>query len=133
MTDPKDNPTWVYHKTEKAKVVSAADAQEFYELGWADSPAAAMKVEGTLLYKRLEGELVEGDPDPPDEIIIESDFFPPDMVEEALKEGWYKNPTEAGDAPPDKPKLPKEEEASSSGAVTMESASSGAVTLTLQS
>ena len=56
-----------------------------------------------VLYQRLKGEIVEGQPPAGKEVIIESDSFPVELVEDALKDGWYKTKKEAGDAPPDKP------------------------------
>ncbi len=32
--------TWVYHETEKAKIVTMEEAEELYKDGWADTPAA---------------------------------------------------------------------------------------------
>ncbi len=34
------NRTWIYHKTEKPKIVHLSEAQEYYDKGWADTPAA---------------------------------------------------------------------------------------------
>jgi hypothetical protein len=32
-------PTWVYHRTEEAKIVDKCEAEILYHQGWADSPA----------------------------------------------------------------------------------------------
>lgn len=58
---------------------------------------------GTTLYKRLKGEIVEGQ-ESPEEIIIESDLFPNELVAKKLQDGWYKTKEKAGEATPDKPK-----------------------------
>lgn len=59
------------------------------------------------LYKRLEGEIVEGDENPLDEVIIESESFPESAVKNALKDGWFLTEEEAAHAPPDKAKVSK--------------------------
>lgn len=53
------------------------------------------------LYKRLEGEIVEGDENPFDEVIINSESFPESTVKGAIKDGWFKTEEEAAHAPPD--------------------------------
>lgn len=111
MSEEIENATYVYHKTEEAKIVSEEEALELYKQGWFDSPKAAEDSEvenqpgedGTVLYKRIKVELVEGQPPAGDEFIIESDLFPEDLLEEAFKDGWYRTEAEAGNAPPDKP------------------------------
>jgi Tfp pilus assembly protein PilP len=40
-----DEKTWVYHATEKPKIVTRSQAEELYENGWADTPA---KFKGVL-------------------------------------------------------------------------------------
>ena len=32
------NPTWVYHHTEKAKIVEADEAEKLFKSGWSDTP-----------------------------------------------------------------------------------------------
>jgi len=59
------------------------------------------------LYKRLLGELIEGDPNPPNEVIIESESFREEDAPNKIKEGWLATEEEAGNAPPDKPKKDK--------------------------
>ncbi len=34
-----DYKTWVYHKSEKAKIVQKSEAMKLYARGWFDSPA----------------------------------------------------------------------------------------------
>ena len=58
---------------------------------------------GTMLYKRLIGEIVEGE-ETPEEVLIQSDNFPDEFVSRNLEEGWFKTKEEAMNAPPDKPK-----------------------------
>jgi hypothetical protein len=71
------------------------------ELGWQEIKGSK-KVK---LYQRLKGEIVEGDENPPEEVIIESESFPESFVDEAIKSGWFKTEEEAAHAPPDpKPK-----------------------------
>ena len=53
------------------------------------------------LYKRLEGEIVEGQ-EPMDEVIIDSESFPESQVEAAIKDGWFETEEKAAHAPPDK-------------------------------
>jgi hypothetical protein len=36
-----ENPTWVYHATEEAKIVSGEEAAELYKKGWCDCPKKA--------------------------------------------------------------------------------------------
>lgn len=57
---------------------------------------------GTTLYRRLVGEMIEGE-EPPAEVLIESDIFPDEFVETKLQDGWFRDKEEAGNAPPDKP------------------------------
>ena len=57
------------------------------------------------LYKRLSGELIEGEPPPPDgKVIIESESFREEDAPGKIKEGWFATEEEAAIAPPDKPK-----------------------------
>lgn len=57
------------------------------------------------LYKRLEDEVVEGEPPMPDgKVIIESEDFREEDAPKKIKEGWFATEEEAGNAPPDKPK-----------------------------
>jgi len=57
---------------------------------------------GTTLYKRLKGEMIEGE-ELSEEVIIESDLFPNEMVNKKLSENWFRTKDEAANAPPDKP------------------------------
>lgn len=43
--EAKDIPTWVYHKTNPAKVVSEKEAQKLYKNGWFDCPTKAKNSE----------------------------------------------------------------------------------------
>ena len=36
-------PTWVYHKTEAAKIVGSDEAKKLYKEGWVDSPAKCVE------------------------------------------------------------------------------------------
>lgn len=58
---------------------------------------------GTYLYRRLPGEMVEGE-EAPGEVILESELFPNELVDQKLSEGWYRTKEDAGNAPPDQPK-----------------------------
>lgn len=40
----KQSRTWIYHKTEEPKIVYQHQAQEYYDKGWADSPAKFAKL-----------------------------------------------------------------------------------------
>lgn len=40
------NPTYIYHKTESPKVVSADDAHKHYASGWSDTPATFLNTKG---------------------------------------------------------------------------------------
>lgn len=42
---------WIYHATEKPKIVDMADAQSFYDDEWADSPARFLKLESVGIDK----------------------------------------------------------------------------------
>lgn len=73
-------------------------------MGW-----KLVKVEKKItLYKRLKGEIIEGQ-EPPKEVIIESEEFQKSDVEGKIKEGWFLTKKDAGDAPAD---------SAASGAVT---------------
>ena len=89
---------WVLVEEESDLSDSDVDEQESDEQP--EQPVSSG--EGTVLYQRLEGEMVEGE-EAPEEVLIQSDLFPPELVEQKLKEGWFKTKEEAGDAPPDKP------------------------------
>ncbi len=41
---PKESRTWIYHKTEEPRIVYEHQAQEYYDKGWADSPARFLKL-----------------------------------------------------------------------------------------
>jgi hypothetical protein len=71
------------------------------------------------LYKRLEGEIVEGE-EPPEEVIIESESFTEKEAKKKIKEGWFATEEEAAEAPADKPKEDSKGGAAS-GAVTTDS------------
>lgn len=60
------------------------------------------------LYKRLKGEIIEGQ-DLPKEVIIESEEVQKSDVERKIKEGWFLSKKDAGEAPAD---------SATSGAVT---------------
>lgn len=64
MSGEMHKPTWVYHKKEKAKVVSRAEAQKLYEEGWADSPGAAEKAKKKPKEKVAEKKKESPSPDP---------------------------------------------------------------------
>lgn len=40
----KQSRTWIYHKTEKPKIVYQHQTQEYFDAGWADSPAKFAKL-----------------------------------------------------------------------------------------
>lgn len=40
----KQSKTWIYHKTEEPKIVYQHQAQEYFDVGWADSPAKFAKL-----------------------------------------------------------------------------------------
>jgi hypothetical protein len=42
---------WIYHKTKAPKVISSADYDELYHLGWRDTPAAFLKLESLGIEK----------------------------------------------------------------------------------
>ena len=60
------------------------------------------KSKEVVLHKRPKGEWVEG-MDRPKTITIESASFPVELLDEALKDGWFKTKDKAMAAPPDKP------------------------------
>lgn len=47
------NPTWVYHATEEAKIVSAEEAQTLYGTGWCDCPKKAKEVKAPPVGESL--------------------------------------------------------------------------------
>jgi len=81
------------------------------KIGW--KPVKGSKK--VTLFKRLEGELIEGDENPFDEVIIESEKFPESAVDGALKDGWFLTGEDAAHAPAD-----PAPESASSGTVTTE-------------
>lgn len=40
----KKSRTWIYHKTEEPKIVYQHQAQDYFDKGWADSPARFVKL-----------------------------------------------------------------------------------------
>lgn len=40
----KQSRTWIYHKTEEPKIVYQHQVQDYYDKGWADSPARFAKL-----------------------------------------------------------------------------------------
>lgn len=58
------------------------------------------------LFKRLDGEVVEGDEEPREDVIIESDQFTEAEAEKKIEEGWFFTEDEAANAPPDERKDP---------------------------
>lgn len=85
----------------------------------------------TILYQRLKGELVEGQPPAGDEVIIEEEIFAKIEVDQAIECGWYKTKDDAANAPPDKPGVDMDIQFNDSGTFggDMEPAASGAVTM----
>ena len=56
-----------------------------------------------ILYQRLKGEVVEGQEDDLEEVIIEEEIFAKKDVDQAIEDGWYKFKDDAAHASPDKP------------------------------
>jgi len=57
---------WIYHKDNEPKIIDADQAQDFYDDGWADSPAKFVKTTdfdvdpGDALAVQQLGEAIEG-------------------------------------------------------------------------
>ena len=52
--------TWVYHKTEKAKIIDESEAESYYDTGWEDTPAVFDKkspVQGMAARRIQENEI----------------------------------------------------------------------------
>ena len=75
------------------------------EVTVAQCKAAGWKpIEGTkkvVLYRRLKGEIMEGQPRPP-KVIVEREPFPEELAKLAIEDGWFLTEEEAVDAPADK-------------------------------
>lgn len=98
------------HKDDETRNCHDFELKRMERLGWSAEAQPETKPdpddeeydEAMVLYKRPKGEWVEGQ-EPPDQVIIDSDSFPAELVNDALREGWFKTREEAVDAPPDKP------------------------------
>lgn len=107
---------WRYKYGEEAKIFEGDELEQAEKEGWKDSPDLCKEPEKVpaptggkpgpkpkeaTLYKRPKGEVVEGQ-EPPKEIMVGfQKFIGAAVIEEALKDGWFKTRDEAADAPPD--------------------------------
>lgn len=72
MSKDMSNKTWVYHETEKARIVTVEEAEKLYKDGWADTPAAFKED-----VPEEDDPTVEVEPPAEDE-----DFVPEDPIED---------------------------------------------------
>lgn len=104
------------YKDGKAGTCHDSELKRMERQGWNVQEPKLESEDTTILYKRLEGELVEGHEREPDqEVIVHEDIFANADVDQAIECGWYKDIDDATNAPPDKAKEP-----AASGAVTIE-------------
>ena len=85
---------WLF-KNGEGKLFNEDEVKEKMAEGWIlKRDRTVENGNGTTLYKRLKGEIVEGQ-EPQGKVIIESDLFPNELVAKKLQDGWYKTKEDA--------------------------------------